>query len=213
MRMMYNHVAHVGQQTAKSMSEQIKNGQNNVLDFKSLASKFTVDVIASCAFGIEVNSFKNPDNEFHTIAGKLTDFGNLKTALTIAGYMMFPSLMKVLNISLFGKDVEKFFQGAIHDTMRIREEKGIIRHDMINLLIQARKGNLFHETKEDSKATDGFATVQESHVGKSQVKTVWEDDDLAAQCFIFFFAGFDTVNFTKSRLPICHFDFPRFLQR
>lgn len=51
MRLMFDFVSTVGQQTAKSMKEEIKSGSNNAFEFKALASKFTVDVIASCAFG------------------------------------------------------------------------------------------------------------------------------------------------------------------
>lgn len=41
MRMMYDYVANVGQQTAKTMKEQIQSGSDNVFEFKTLAMKFT----------------------------------------------------------------------------------------------------------------------------------------------------------------------------
>lgn len=104
--------------------------------------------------------------------------------------------MKKLGVALLDKESLDFFQEAICETMKIREKKGIIRHDMINLLLQARKGQLANNSKEE-KTTDGFATVEESHIGSSEVKRIWDDEDLAAQCFIFFLAGFDTVNAGK----------------
>lgn len=64
--------------------------------------------------------------------------------------------------------------------------------------MQARKGQLAHTTTDEEKITDGFATVEESEVGKSEVKRVWDDDDFAAQSLIFFLAGFDTVANTMS---------------
>lgn len=148
---------------------------------------------------MEVNSFKNPDNDFKKIADTLTNFATFKSILKFAGYMAFPSLMKLLKISFFGGDVDKFFNEAVLEMMKIREEKGIVRNDMINLLIQVKKGNLKAEAKEE-KISEGFATVEESQVGKSEVKTVWSDEDLAAQAFIFFFAGFDTVSSTMGFL-------------
>lgn len=191
MRMMYEYVAKVGQQTAKTMKDRINAGGDNVFEFKKLTTKFTVDVIATCAFGIEVNSFENPDNEFHKIAVKATDFSNIWTTLKFIGYLLMAPVMKFFKISLFSKDIEVFFQEAVTETMKAREERGIVRHDMINLLMQAKKGKLTYE--KDEKVTEGFATVEESQMGKSDVKRVWDDDDLAAQAFIFFFAGFDTV--------------------
>lgn len=191
MRGMYEYVAKVGQQTAKTMKDGINAGGDNIFEFKKLTTKFTVDVIATCAFGIEVNSFENPGNEFHKIAVKATDFSNIWTTLKFVGYLLFAPVMKFFKISLFSKDIEVFFQEAVTDTMKAREERGIVRHDMINLLMQAKKGKLSHD--KDEKVTEGFATVEESQMGKSEVKRVWDDDDLAAQAFIFFFAGFDTV--------------------
>ena len=193
MRMMFDYVADVGKQTAKTMKTEINAGSDNVFEFKALATKFTIDVIASCAFGIEVNSFKNPDNDFARIAAVVTDLTNFKTMMKFVGLLLFGPIMKALKVSFFPKEVETFFQEAVHETMKIREERGIIRHDMINLLMQAKKGSLSHEQKITEKVTEGFATVEESQMGKSEVKRVWDDDDLAAQCFIFFFAGFDTV--------------------
>jgi cytochrome P450 family 9 len=192
MRMMYEYVAKIGQQTAATMKEQIKNGSSSEMEFKDLASKFTVDVIASTAFGIEVNSFVNPDNDFQIMAEKISNFNNLKTSLKLAGFMIMPWIMKTLKITFFGKEVEVFFHEAVTETMKIREEQGIIRNDMINLLMQAKKGSLSHDAKEDEKHIDGFATAQEVKQAKST--RVWDDDDLAAQCFLFFLGGFDTVN-------------------
>ena len=194
MRMMFKYVAEVGKQTTGAMNDQIKAGSENIFEIKALATKFTVDVIASCAFGIEVNSFKEPENDFAEIAAIATSSLGLTTMLKFAGFMLMAPVMKAFKVSFFPKKLEVFFQEAVHETMKIREERGIIRHDMITLLMQAKKGSLSHEQKITDKVTEGFATVEESQIGKSEVKRVWDDDDLAAQCFIFFFAGFETVN-------------------
>lgn len=44
MRQMYAHVATVGQQTSQTMRENVLKGGENVVEFKELAMKFTVDV-------------------------------------------------------------------------------------------------------------------------------------------------------------------------
>lgn len=189
MRQMFDFVVAVSRQTADSLKQQ---GASQEVEFKELAMKFTVDNIASCAFGIEVNSFEDPNNSFQVIAQDFSKFGNFKNVLKFAGYLLAPKVMKHLNIKFFEERVNIFFQDAILDTIKVREQKGIIRHDMINLLIQAKKGRLTHDSAEET-VTDGFATVEESQMGKENVKRKWDDDDLAAQCFIFFLAGFDTV--------------------
>jgi cytochrome P450 family 9 len=189
MRQMFDFVSTVGQQTAKTMKDDIKAGGESSMEFKALAMKFTVDVIASCSFGIEVNSFKNPENEFYNIATEVTNMSNTKQMFKFFGYQISPKIMKLLGISLFDKKVNEFFRVATLETMKIREQKGIVRQDMIHLLMQAQKGLLSHNNNAEEKTSDGFATVEESQIGKSEVKRIWNDNELVAQCLIFFFAG------------------------
>lgn len=189
MRQMFEFVSLVGQQVAATLDKQIKSGGESTFEFKDLARKFTVDVIATCAFGIEVNSFSNPKNDFIRLAAKVANFGGLMTTIKFIGYFSAPKLMTLLKIKFFDDETTDFFREAITETMKVRETQGIIRHDMINLLIQAKKGKLTHEKEKEEKSVEGFATVTESAVGQTIVKRKWEDDDLAAQAFVFFFAG------------------------
>lgn len=51
--------------------------------------------------------------------------------------------------------------------MKYREDNKIIRHDMINLLMEARNGNLSHSANAPQSKKEieiGFATVDESDV-------------------------------------------------
>ncbi|KAG5679852.1 hypothetical protein PVAND_009389 [Polypedilum vanderplanki] len=196
MRLMFDFVASVGKQTVETLKCQIDEGREKDFEFKELATKFTVDNIASCAFGIHVNSFADPKNDFHRIASELTSSESLTVMLKFTGLLLFPWLMKAFKISFFSENIMKFFKEAILDTMKTREEKGIVRHDMINLLMQAKKGNLTHENEE--KTVEGFATVEESQMGKMQNKRKWDDTDLAAQALVFFIAGFETVATTMA---------------
>lgn len=54
--------------------------------------------------------------------------------------------------------------------MKNRENKGIVRPDMIQLLMEAKKGSLKYDTSQIEGNDAGFATVVESSVGKQIVK-------------------------------------------
>lgn len=200
MRQMFEFVAKVGKQSSMTLKQKIIEGKmSDEIEFKDLSTKFTVDNISTCAFGIEVNSFENPDNEFQSIAQEFSNFSSVKSVFKFAGVLIVPWLMRFLGISFISKKTQQFFEEAITETIKTREAQNIVRHDMINLLMQAKKGKLKHEVKEEDSNIDGFATVEESQFGKAQNTRVWDDLDLAAQAFVFFIAGFDTVNFLFCR--------------
>lgn len=130
---------------------------------------------------LKVNSFANPDNEFQNVAKNATNFNKPSVIFKVIGMMIFPALMKALKVRVMDKKTCDFFQETIVDTIAYREKNGIIRHDMINLLMQAQKGKLKHVAEEDEKADDGFATVKESSMGTASVTKVWTDEEIAAQ--------------------------------
>lgn len=80
-----------------------------------------------------------------------------------------------LKIRITSHVVSNFFKKLVMETMEHREKKGIVRHDMIHLLMEAKKGTLVYE--EDTKDTSetGFATVQESVIGQKQIMRSMKD--------------------------------------
>lgn len=63
--------------------------------------------------------------------------------------------------------------------MENREKNGIVRHDMIHLLIQAKKGTLVHEEDSKDSSEIGFATVQESAIGRKKIKRSMYDKHIS----------------------------------
>ncbi|KAH9645248.1 hypothetical protein HF086_012126 [Spodoptera exigua] len=72
----------------------------------------------------------------------------------------------LLKLDFLSEESKKGFKKIVLDTMQNREMKDIIRPDMIHLLMEAKKGRLTHEEDKTNDVAAGFATVQESAVGK-----------------------------------------------
>ncbi|KAL7302463.1 hypothetical protein TKK_0005111 [Trichogramma kaykai] len=134
---------------------------------KSAFTRYTSDVIATSAFGIEVNSMKNPDNEFFKNGQSFTSFP-VTWIIKILFMTILPKLMRQTGATFLPKSTDLFFKSLINESVKMRLERGIVRQDMIHLLCRAM-------VKKDD----------ESRVTM---------DDLVAQSVIFFLAGFETTS-------------------
>ncbi|KAH8311562.1 hypothetical protein KR044_006913 [Drosophila immigrans] len=143
-----------------------------VLNMKDYCTRFTNDVIASTAFGLQVNSFKDRENTFYLSGKKMTDF----TGLQNLKFLLFTSskrLFKLLKLPLFDRKSTEYFVRLVLDAMKYRQENNIVRPDMINMLMEA----------------SGMIQTDKAKAGTVRN---WSDRDIVAQCFVFFFAGFET---------------------
>lgn len=163
------------------------------VDMKDVVTRFSIDVIASCAYGYECNSLIDKTNRFYVMGKTVGNFGP-KRMLKFFGYFVSPSLMKFLNIPFFSKAVNEFFKSLITETMANRERDNIVRPDMVHLLMLAKKGKLKHEEEENGHHADaGFAAVNE-HLSGNNNEEKLSENQLAAQAMVFFFAGFETIS-------------------
>ncbi|XP_045477863.1 cytochrome P450 9e2-like [Harmonia axyridis] len=160
------------------------------VEMKETYSKFTNDVIATCAFGINCDTLENPENEFFTMGKAVTRSTFLRMMRALVR-MLFPTIFEVLKIPTFPKDVTNFFKKIITDTLTTREKEGTIRPDLIHLLMEARKGKLQQETSQVTEDT-GFATALEVKDTKIKSDLEISDDLITAQALIFFLAGLET---------------------
>ncbi|XP_011702160.1 PREDICTED: cytochrome P450 9e2-like isoform X2 [Wasmannia auropunctata] len=158
---------HLISDCAMNYSEYLMNISldKRVMEVKDIFSRYTNDVIATCAFGINVDSMRNPENDFR-IFGKKAAHINIISILKIVLHQNMPWFVRLFDLKLIDDRITAFFVNLVADTIKIREEKGITRPDMIQLLMDSR-----------SKREPG------------RELTIL---DMTSQAFIFFLAGFDT---------------------
>lgn len=196
MRQMFGLIVECAQRMVNFYTEESQHGNVKVVvEMKELFSRFGNDVIATTAFGIEVDSFRQPENDIFLLGKGVMQPNGLLNILKGIGYVLFPKLMIKMNVDLMSKEHDQFFRRTIHETIRNRQENNIYRPDMLELLMQAKKGNLIHSVEKQSEEK-AFSVVNESQVGKRSHNRVWTDDELLAQALIFFLAGFETVSTT-----------------
>ncbi|CAG9824163.1 unnamed protein product [Phaedon cochleariae] len=159
------------------------------LELRDTFTKYAVDIIATTAYGIKTDSINDPKNEFFLMSKQTSIiFNGLRFFLM---FFLPTCIVRFFNMTIVSTKLKNFFLTLVEDSIRIREEKNIVRPDMIHLLMEAQKGVLKYE--EDKEIVDGFSTVKESDIGKQiRSKTELTNMDIASQAFIFFLGGFDT---------------------
>ncbi|XP_069676308.1 cytochrome P450 9e2-like [Periplaneta americana] len=150
-----------------------KDGDMLILELKDFYTRYTNDVIATTVFGLGVDSFRQPKNEFYTMGQKTLNFGSLRLLL----FVSMPKVLTMLGLDLFPRRIGNFFRVIVKDTISTRERKGIIRPDLLHLLMQAKKGILQDENSSEQHKSD-----------RKQL----DDEDVVAQAVMFFIAGFDS---------------------
>lgn len=145
---------------------ELSDSEKKMLDTRELFARYATDVIATCAFGLKVDSVNNPKNNFYTI-GKSA--ANLSGIMTIKFFIArsFPNVAKWLKVKFFDDRVVNFFESIIGNTVNTRDTKGIVRPDMIQLMMNAR------DSSNDNLKLD--------------------ITEMTAQAFMFFFGGFDST--------------------
>ncbi|KAH8321526.1 hypothetical protein KR074_007542 [Drosophila pseudoananassae] len=173
MKYMFPTVVKVGHEFTEVFGQTLD--KNNIVEVKDLLARFTTDVIGTCAFGIECSSLKDPNAEFRNMGRKaVTD--QRHGPLGIAFINSFPNLARRLHMKITKEEVEHFFLRIVRETVSFREQNKIRRNDFMDQLIDLKNSPL---TK--------------SETGESVNLTI---EQMAAQAFVFFGAGFETSSTT-----------------
>nr|XP_016997387.2 cytochrome P450 6a2-like [Drosophila takahashii] len=179
MKFMCPTVIKVSEELVKVMTDQVPDTQNGaVLEIKELMARYTIDVIGSCAFGLECNTLRNPVNDFRTMGQKV--FSERRHGKLLNMFMAsFPELAKKLRMRTLPEEVHQFFTRLVNDTIAVRERENFKRNDFLNLLIELKqKGSV---TLDNGEVIKGLSI-----------------EELAAQAFVFYVAGFETSSSTMS---------------
>ncbi|KAI4459291.1 cytochrome p450 [Holotrichia oblita] len=143
------------------------------VDIKEILACYTTDIIGSCAFGLECNSFKDPDAEFRTNGRKVftVSFRDL-----LVQFLVFwsPSLPKYLPIKQVRSEIESFFINAVRSILDYRTTNKVKRNDFIQMFIEMQE-------KAKAEGAEGLTL-----------------NEIAAQAFVFFLAGFETSSTTMT---------------
>lgn len=169
MKNMFHMILHVGDELVKHLNGIVGAEPINVREY---LARFTTDVIGTCAFGLECNSIENPKSEFREMGKKMFNFTKLQS-LKLFFSMLMRDQARALGIQFNSTEVNDFVMQLVQKTIRHRRENNVERNDFMQLMMKLYT--------EDDVSGDGL-TIEE----------------IAAQSFVFFFAGFETSSTTMT---------------
>lgn len=132
---------------AETLKSVLLQGSREEVDVPDLMTRFTTDVIGSCAFGVNPDSIRNLDSPFLKMAQKALEPSRSRL-LKRYTRTFFPTLFKMLNLTSYSKEMESFFTRIIKQVLDERRNTGVERHDFLQLMLNVQKTHLngFHMT-------------------------------------------------------------------
>uniref|UniRef100_A0A671M1S3 Thromboxane-A synthase n=1 Tax=Sinocyclocheilus anshuiensis TaxID=1608454 RepID=A0A671M1S3_9TELE len=174
---------------------------------------FTMDVIASVAFGTQVDSQNNPDDPFVHHASKFFAFTFFKPLMIF--FMAFPFLLQPLAGLLPNKsrdEMNSFFIQCIQKMIKQRDDlpPEQRRRDFLQLMLDVRASSKYlslehfdvvNDADEQACTEQGMDNGQENGPGnestkRAQQKRMMTEDEIVGQSFIFLLAGYETSSNT-----------------
>nr|XP_014342333.1 PREDICTED: cytochrome P450 3A27-like [Latimeria chalumnae] len=182
----------------KSIQKKVKMDQS--VDTKEIFGAYSMDVVTSTSFSIDVDSLSNPKDPFITNIRKLLDFNLLSPILILS--VVFPAVVTFLekiSVNNLSADSLNFFYDSFRKIKNERE-KGMHmdRIDFLQLMIDS-------QISKDSSEPNG-----NDHSYKALT-----DSEVLAQSVVFVFAGYETTSSSLSFLAYnlaTHLDVQKQLQ-
>uniref|UniRef100_A0A8C3LMY0 unspecific monooxygenase n=1 Tax=Chrysolophus pictus TaxID=9089 RepID=A0A8C3LMY0_CHRPC len=175
---MFPTMKHFGEMLVKNIQKRVE--KDSSVPVKDFFGSYSMDVVTSTSFGVNIDSMNNPKSPFVREMQKLTkfDFFDPVFILSFVCPFLIP-LMAKMNISFFPSDAVDFFLRSIDKIKKDREKethKG--RVDFLQMMIESQKSD-----------SNGTRDGKNSHKALSDIEVL-------SQAFIFIFAGYEPTSNT-----------------
>ncbi|KAM9492994.1 cytochrome P450 3A27-like [Salvelinus alpinus] len=152
------------------------------IEVKEFFGPYSMDVVTSTAFSVDIDSLNNPSDPFVSNVKKMIKFDLFNPLLLLV--VLFPfigPILEKMKFSFFPTAVLDFFYASLAKIKSGRDTgNSTNRVDFLQLMIDSQKGN---DTKTGEEQTKGLT-----------------DHEILSQAMIFIFGGYETSSSTMSFL-------------
>jgi len=198
LKQMFKILAKCGDQLETYVGKMSKS--NEEIDAKDLFSKFALDGIATAGFGIETNSFKEPNNIFRLQVMELMrdpkakSGSNFEVAKIVLA-SVFPLIKFILKVENIPQIPAIFLKNILVKTKEQRESSNTRRNDIIDCILDQMNKNVEKEEVTYEDQFDEDAAFDTTLLG-DDAKQIDKERTLISSAFILFGAALDTTSST-----------------
>ncbi|XP_051801660.1 cytochrome P450 3A56-like [Acanthochromis polyacanthus] len=158
-----------------------KADKDEPIELKDVFGSFSMDIVTSTAFSVDIDSLNNPSDPFVANIKKMLKFDLFSPLLVIIGFFPFMGpIFEKMELSFFPKSVTDFFYAALQKIKSSHANgKQMNRVDFLQLMIDSQKNSGPSEADQDKSLTD---------------------HEILSQSMTFLFAGYETTSSTLTFL-------------
>jgi len=197
MKTMLKFVKHVAGDLVKEIGE--KAVEETEFELKDVFGKFSLDSLASAAFGVDAESFTNEKSVFVKNAAKMFINDRLDTALIALKFIPgIPFVFEFFKININKPKETKYFVDVITQTINTRRQTQERKNDLVDLMMDCIK----EESKCDEQEDEDAENQYENDMKLTHTKKKKQLDELVivATAMILLVAGYDTTGMLLSYL-------------
>ncbi|KAH9511637.1 Cytochrome P450 3A4 [Dermatophagoides farinae] len=166
----------------------------------NVMGNFTMDVIAKCAFATDTDAHNEKENKFVVNARKLLEFNFIRALGTFLVPIFLKNILQTFRIKYFLSPERDFFLNICFQLIKQRKQNTTAKYsDMLELMIKAKHGK--DRLMEDDDKFDSYHVNVGDEEKLREEKLLSEiigskylsEEEIVAQSFIFFIAGYETT--------------------
>ncbi|XP_048241236.1 cytochrome P450 3A24-like [Haliotis rufescens] len=161
------------------------------VEMKSVFGNYTMDVMASTGFGMEMDCQVNADNLFAKNAKEAMKFLDSKTKFVCLMFPFMKYVFEALDVGVVSLAPRKFFFGMMNEVVEDRRKSESNPRDMLDVMLTSHK---LDNTLEEGDFSDAAFKFDDKK------KRGLTNEEVLANSVIFLLAGYDT---TSTALTFC----------
>ena len=190
MKHMLKFVVDVSKGLFTEMERQTEKGE---FELKEVTGKFSLDALATCAFGLDFDSFgKDSSNAFVQHASEVFKQDKWSAMIFLKAIPGVGKLFEIFNINVQKPKQVKFFKEIVTKTLKQRAKTGQRRNDMIDMMLDVINDIENDKVKEEAENDQYHQDMKLQHKKKRKMT----EQDVISNLIILLMVGYDTTGMT-----------------